>query len=105
LAIAHRKIKASRSHIGTNRSHKKAIPTTPKTLGDHILLKRFEKGLSQRQLAHLLEVPTSQVIRWENDARLPTEPEWRALAVALSLESGLIQWKSNTKPLVGNLPN
>jgi hypothetical protein len=34
----------------------KSSPTTPKTLGDHIKAKRFEKRINQRELADLLEV-------------------------------------------------
>jgi transcriptional regulator with XRE-family HTH domain len=66
-----------------------------KTLGDRILVKRFEKGLSQRQLAHLLDIPISRVMQLENDLLMPTDTERQALASVLSLDSGNIRFKPN----------
>jgi ribosome-binding protein aMBF1 (putative translation factor) len=95
LAIAHRRIRASRSHISTNRIPTKALPTTVNTLGDRIMVKRFERGLSRAQLARLLGVMTKIVVQWENDLLLPHDCEREALAKVLSVEESFLLLESN----------
>jgi DNA-binding transcriptional regulator YiaG len=89
LGFAQRKIHAARSHIPTNRKLKKAIPTTIKTLGDHIQFKRFQEGLHMRQLAEALGVPAYLVASWEKDRRVPTADHWTRLARLLNLDPKL----------------
>jgi DNA-binding transcriptional regulator YiaG len=92
LAIAQRTITVCRKHISTNRSPKKAIPTLIQTLGDYLLLKRFEKGLSQRQVAQRVDVTILTVKQWEGDRQTPTEAEWLALKDLLNLT----EWPSKS---------
>jgi transcriptional regulator with XRE-family HTH domain len=75
---------------------RKPFPTSPKTLGDHIQVKRLEKGLSRQQLAQAMRVTVERLNRLENDAQTPTTTEWQALITALSLEESLIQRQPNT---------
>jgi DNA-binding transcriptional regulator YiaG len=95
LGIAQRKITVSRGHIPTNRHPRKALPKAPKTLGDHIQVKRFEKGLTRSKLARMLEVPRELVTNWEHDLGRPTAGEWQALADVLCLEPASFSLKSN----------
>ena len=60
----------------------KAFPTTPKTLGDYIKARRFEKGILQRELAAKLGVRKVYIQLWEQDRKTPTEAE-RARLVRL----------------------
>src|SRR5437879_5381110 len=77
-----------RLQIYLNRASK-PFPTTPKTLGDYIKAKRFEKGLSQQQLAKQLGVTKASVCQWENDCCRPDPNHWPPLHRQLRLESGL----------------
>jgi ribosome-binding protein aMBF1 (putative translation factor) len=95
LAIAHRQIQASRSHISMNRMPNKAMPITVKTLGDRIMVKRFEMDLSQRQLARLVRVTTKIVVQWENDLLTPNDGERQALAKVLCVEESFLSLESN----------
>jgi DNA-binding transcriptional regulator YiaG len=78
LGFAHRTIRASRSHISTNRKPRKAFPTTVKTLGDEIQVKRKESELSARKLAGMLSVPVATVTSWERGQSIP-DPSQLAL--------------------------
>lgn len=54
------------------------------TLGDTIRQAREAHGLGVRELARLIEVAPSQVLRWENNERVP-QAEW-LIALADQLE-------------------
>ena len=71
------------------------MPTTVKTFGDRIMVKRFEMGLSQRQLAQLLGVTAGLVVQWENDLLQPHDCERQALAKVLPFEIGFLSLNSN----------
>jgi ribosome-binding protein aMBF1 (putative translation factor) len=96
LGIARRKIIVSRRHIPTNRHPRKALPKALKTLGDHIQVKRFEKGLTRSRLARMLEVPPELVTNWERDLETPNDGEWQALAQTLSFETGFSSLRPNS---------
>jgi ribosome-binding protein aMBF1 (putative translation factor) len=87
LGIAHRTIRASRSHIQTNRRPRKRFPESIKTLGDRIRVARLEKGLIQKELAKKLGIPTRHVIRWEQDKREPTQAQRKQLADILAISA------------------
>jgi hypothetical protein len=103
LAFAQRTIHVSRRHIGTNRQPRKAVPTTPRTLGDHIYLKRYESRLKLTQVAAMAGVTVAVIKSFESDAELPNEREWRSLQKLLALDSRLKPTKPNTRDGVGNL--
>jgi DNA-binding transcriptional regulator YiaG len=74
----------SRRHIPTKRRPRKAFPTTLQTPGDHIRLKRLEKGLTQKQLAQMLHVPVRHVQWWETNVKTPDGVGWSTLACLLN---------------------
>lgn len=89
MGIGQRSIRTSRAHISTERINKKVFPATLKTLGDHIRLKRFEKGLLQAEMAAKLGVSSQLVQQWEMDRRTPMDDQWLALVNMLGLDVGL----------------
>jgi ribosome-binding protein aMBF1 (putative translation factor) len=85
LGIAHRTIRASRSHISAIRRPRKAFPTTLKTLGDRLQVARFEKGLLQSEIAKQMQIPTTLVKRWEENSEMPTRDQGPKIACLLNL--------------------
>jgi DNA-binding transcriptional regulator YiaG len=77
-----------KAHFHQSQSEK-AIPSAIETLGDYLLLKRFEKGLSQWQVAHTMGVTTKTVKWWERDRQTLTEAQWLKLKDLL----GLTDWQ------------
>lgn len=51
-----------------------------RTIGDIIKQLREERGLSQSQLADILNVASSSIGMWENDKRIPGEDTKEAIA-------------------------
>lgn len=49
-----------------------AYPTEMNTLGDHLRKVRLNRGLSQHDVAKILEVTTDTVTYWENNRNQPT---------------------------------
>ncbi len=84
LGIAHRTIHISRVPFRDNRNVRKAIPTTAKTLGDRILLSRYERRLKQCELAEKMEVSEWLVSKWERDICQPTGDQLRLLESLLA---------------------
>jgi DNA-binding transcriptional regulator YiaG len=82
-------IHVSRSHIPVERKRRKPFPTSPKTLGDHIRAKRFEKGLSLVKAADLLGIWQVRLTRWELDRCAPSQTEWTDLVRLLDLNPAL----------------
>jgi DNA-binding transcriptional regulator YiaG len=68
-------------------SPRKLIPVNPKTLGDHLLLKRIEANLSQPEVAQKAGVSVRTVRKWEHGHACPTEDRWQVLANILCLDS------------------
>jgi transcriptional regulator with XRE-family HTH domain len=60
---------------------------TKTTLGTYLRAARETHQLSLRQLAALIEVAPSQVLRWEADELVPTAPNLAALAEQLELRA------------------
>jgi DNA-binding transcriptional regulator YiaG len=87
LAFAHRTVHAKFDHFKQRFSPRKLIPVNPKTLGDHLLLKRIEADLSQPEVAAKAGVSTRTVRKWEHGHACPTEDHWQALAHILCLDS------------------
>jgi len=86
LGITQRTIRVVHQLSGGRFSPRKLIPVNPKTLGDHLLLKRIEADLSQLEMALKARVSEHTVRAWEHDRSLPTEGQWRALADILRFE-------------------
>ena len=57
------------------------------TLTDHLLLKRIEANLDQREVAQKLGVSVRTVRKWEYGIVCPTEHHWQVLKEILRLDS------------------
>lgn len=96
LGIADRSINVSRGHILPNRKPRKSFPTIVKTLGDHLQVKRAEKGFSLAELAGKARVTKSTILRWEVDAEVPNDSQWQLLERVLNLDSIFRSTKPDT---------
>jgi DNA-binding transcriptional regulator YiaG len=67
-------------------SPRKLIPVNPKTLGDHLLLKRIEADLIQSELAEKMGVSVVTVSKWERGLACPIEEHWQTLKLILKLD-------------------
>ena len=77
-------------------SPRKLFPVMPKTLGDHLIVRRYEADLSQAEIAAKLKVSDKTLRAWEYDQALPTEVQWQALITLLPLDAGLLESIPNT---------
>jgi len=66
-------------------SPRKVFPTTPKTLGDHLMVKRLEADLTQAEVAAKMRVSDKTLRAWEYDQSLPSHAEWQRLIGILPL--------------------
>jgi DNA-binding transcriptional regulator YiaG len=85
LGITQRAVVVDFDHSKERYSRRKLIPVNPKTLGDHIHLKRIEAGLSQPEVAKKTGVSVRMVRKWEYGLACPNEGHWQALKLILSL--------------------
>jgi ribosome-binding protein aMBF1 (putative translation factor) len=92
LGIAHRTICLSRSHISVERIPRKAFPIALKTLGDHIQLKRLEKGLAQEELAKRLKINVPLISKWGRNLAKPDAAQWTTLSSLLGFDVDLIEF-------------
>jgi ribosome-binding protein aMBF1 (putative translation factor) len=96
LTITERQVTASRSHIPVNRMPRKSFPTTPKTLGDRIQIRRVEMKLSQAELASKIGI-TKLILRlWESDSQAPKGQEWQKLEALLGIDANVKTRTLNT---------
>jgi DNA-binding transcriptional regulator YiaG len=66
-------------------SPRKVFPTTPKTLGDHLMVKRLEADLTQAEVAAKMKVSDKTLRAWKYDQSLPSQVEWQRLIGILPL--------------------
>jgi len=95
LGIAQRSVTVKYDDSKERFSTRKLIPVNPKTLGDHIHVKRIEADLSQAEVAQRAGVSVRMVRKWEHGIACPTEGHWQALVGILRLDSPL---PTNPKP-------
>ena len=62
---------------------RKPLPTSIKTLGDLIQIKRYEKRLTLWRLAHKMGIATATVRAWERGTARPGEQQMEQLAKIL----------------------
>jgi DNA-binding transcriptional regulator YiaG len=74
------------NHSKERFSSRKLIPVNPKTVGDHLLLKRIQANLFQPEVAVKAGVSVRQVMAWEHDQLLPTQDQWQVLVGTLRLD-------------------
>jgi DNA-binding transcriptional regulator YiaG len=97
LGITQRSVTVKYDHSKERYSRRKLIPVNPKTLGDHLLLKRIEVDLTQPEVAQKAGVSARTVRKWEHGLACPTEDHWQALAHLLRLDSQFLK-DSNLTP-------
>ena len=73
-------------HSKERYSRRKVIPVNPKTLGDHLHLRRIAADLSQSEVAQRTGVSVRMVRKWESGLACPTEGHWQALKRILQLD-------------------
>ena len=83
---------------------RKAFPTSVKTVGDQIQVKRIEARLTQRELARKVGVTPQTVQAWELDAVTPSAEEVRLLCEVLGFPFGVGFPDPTAECLVGVLP-
>ena len=84
LGIAQRQVRVSRSHIPAKRNSRKPLPTSVKTLGDLIHIKRYEKRLTRQQLAEKMGIAHTLIRAWERGASQPSEQQMEQLRKLLA---------------------
>jgi DNA-binding transcriptional regulator YiaG len=65
---------------------RKRFPAIPKTIGDHLMLKRLEADLSQAEVAAKAHVSDKSLRAWEYDQAIPSKADWQCLMAILPLE-------------------
>ena len=90
LGIAQRIIRVRNDLSNEKFSPRKLFPTDPKTVGDHLILKRYEADLSQAEVAQMMGVSDRTLRAWEYDLELPTEAQWQKLCSILPLSGSLM---------------
>jgi DNA-binding transcriptional regulator YiaG len=75
LGFSQRHIKALRSDIPVKLRHRKPCPTTVKTLGEQVRIRRLEMGLTQPEMAAKLGVSKFRLGLWERGYDQPTEAQ------------------------------
>ena len=86
LGISQRSVSVKYDDSKERYSPRKLIPVNPKTLGDHLLLKRIEANLTQPEVAQKAGVSVRTVRKWEYGIACPTEDHWQVLKLILRLE-------------------
>jgi ribosome-binding protein aMBF1 (putative translation factor) len=89
LGITHRQIRISRRHIPANRNRCKSLPTSVKTLGDLIQIKRYEKKFALCKLAENMGIAHTLIRAWERDASQPNRQQMEQLKKLLEFGSGI----------------
>jgi len=96
LGIAQRTIRVKYDFSREGFSPRKLFPINPKTIGDHLILKRVEADISQAEVAAKLKVSDKTLRAWEYDQAIPSQMEWQALKDLLPLNVGLFEVRTNS---------
>jgi DNA-binding transcriptional regulator YiaG len=65
--------------------HDKPFPTTVKTIGDLLVARRKEAGLTQEKLAEITGIHRQWLGRWERGRVFPSPAQWSLLCTVLRL--------------------
>jgi ribosome-binding protein aMBF1 (putative translation factor) len=87
LGIAQRQSRIPRAHIPAVCCRRKPLPTSIKTLGDLIRVKRCENRLSVGRVAIKMGIVAATVQAWESNESQPDEQQVRQLARLLNFNS------------------
>ena len=69
------------------------------TLGEKLQTLRRSRGLSQEQLAEILEVSRQAVSKWENGDSAPDLDRLRAICTYFGVTTDYLIWETQRKPL------
>jgi ribosome-binding protein aMBF1 (putative translation factor) len=75
------------------------LPTSIKTLGDWIQVKRHQKNLTSAHLAAKMGIATAMVHSWENDTSEPDDRQREILSNLLALDAVRDLPKANPREL------
>ena len=89
LGIAKRQIRVSRAHVPAVCIRRKPLPTSIKTLGDLIQIRRYEKRLTLRRLVLKMGIAITMLRAWESDTDRPNEQQMKQLAQVLDFGDAL----------------
>jgi ribosome-binding protein aMBF1 (putative translation factor) len=89
LGIAQRQIRIKFSHKLRKCQRSKPLPTSIKTVGDWIQVKRQEKNLSPSHLAAKMGVATALIRLWENGTAQADSQQLKVLANLLEFDAGI----------------
>lgn len=64
-------------------------------IGEYIKSKRKERGLSQKDMARLLNTKETKIIKWENGSVIPNESYINSLAEVFNINVDDILSKAN----------
>ena len=85
LGSAQRIIRVQMGLSNEKFSPRKVFPTTPKTLGGYLMVKRLEADLTQAEVAAKMRVSDKTLRAWEYDQSLPSQAERQRLIGILPL--------------------
>jgi DNA-binding XRE family transcriptional regulator len=91
LAYTQRKIRVKLNLSNEKFSPRKLFPVSPKTLGDYLMVKRYEADLNQAEVAAKLKVAEITLRAWEYDRKAPNDIQLLALKELLSLNTDVLQ--------------
>jgi DNA-binding transcriptional regulator YiaG len=85
LGIGQRSLHRQRTPDSGRRQARRRFLQKVSTLGDVLQHARRIRGLTQRELAALLEVSRTTIQSWESEIDSPTPAAWRRLAEIIPL--------------------
>jgi len=85
LGIAQREIHAKRTPDTGMTQRRKATPKEVKTLGDRLKKARMERGMTQRQVSAITDIPRGRLQEIERDERVPSPEDWQRLTDAVGM--------------------
>jgi len=87
LGIAQRQIRIKYAQKSRKQKRSKPLPTSIKTLGDWIQVKRQEKNLTSGHVAAKMGIAPALVRSWESGSSQPDSKQLQDLANFLGLDS------------------
>jgi ribosome-binding protein aMBF1 (putative translation factor) len=87
LGIAQRQIRIKYAQKSRKQQRSKPLPTSIKTLGDLIQVKRMEKNLTSCHLAAKMGIATALIRSWEDGTTQPDNQQIAVLAKLLEFDA------------------
>jgi ribosome-binding protein aMBF1 (putative translation factor) len=87
LGIAQRSISVKYAQNLRNQQQPKLLPTSIKTVGDWIQVKRCDKNLTPSHLATKMGIAPALIYSWEADTSQPDIHQMKLLEVALGFNA------------------